>query len=120
MPKEISIKDAKLNIEIADTQLKRSLGLMYREDLEPESGMLFAFPQSQDLSFWMKDTHIPLSIAYIDENGIIINIEDMAPLSLDSVTSNEPCRYALEVNRGWFEENGINAGDQIRGFHGRK
>ena len=116
MPKEIAIKDASLNIEIADTPLKRSLGLMYRKELAPESGMLFVFPQNKDMSFWMKDTHIPLSIAYIDDNGVILNIEDMIPLSLDGVTSKAPCRYALEVNKGWFDNNGIQAGDIIQGI----
>jgi len=116
MPKEIAIKNASLNIEIADTQLKRSLGLMYRKELEPESGMLFIFPENKDLSFWMKDTHIPLSIAYINEEGIILNIEDMVPLSLNGVPSSGPCKYALEVNQGWFEQNMIQAGDKIRGI----
>ena len=116
---EIDIRDTKLEIETADTPFKRSVGLMYREELSPESGMLFIFPENQEQSFWMKDTHIPLSIAYIDEDGIIINIEDMEPLSLNSVTSSGPCKYALEVNQGWFEENGIQAGSKIGGFHGK-
>ena len=116
MIKEIAIKDANLNIEFADTPLKRSLGLMYRQQLDSGSGMMFVFPEKKEHSFWMKDTHIPLSIAYINEDGVIINIEDMEPFSLDGVKSSGPCRYALEVNQGWFEENGIQTGDQIEGI----
>mgnify|MGYP001185433509 CR=1 FL=1 len=106
-------KLANLKIEIADTDLKRALGLMYRDSLPEDSGMMFVFPESTPASFWMKDTHIPLSVAYINEDGMIINIEDMEPLSLNSVTSRGPCKYALEVNKGWFEKNGIHAGDKI-------
>ena len=103
-----------LHIEEADSPLKRSLGLMYRKSLDQDSGMLFIFPDSNMRSFWMKDTHIPLSIAYIDRKGIIINIEDMKPLEVASVKSSGPCKYALEVNQGWFEKNGISVGDKIK------
>ncbi len=103
-----------LQIETADSPFKRSVGLMYRKNLEPDSGMLFVFPDSNQRSFWMKDTHIPLSIAYIDEKGIITNIENMNPLETIGVKSSRPCRYALEVNQGWFEKNGISAGDKIK------
>ena len=89
---------------------------MYRKELSPDAGMMFIFPENKELSFWMKDTHIPLSIAYINEDGVILNIEDMEPLSLASVPSGGSCKYALEVNQGWFEENGIQAGDQIEGI----
>ncbi|HIL26729.1 MAG TPA: DUF192 domain-containing protein [Nitrospinaceae bacterium] len=116
MFKELAINDANLEIEIANTPLKRSLGLMYRKELSPGAGMIFVFPEDMERSFWMKDTHIPLSIAYINQDGVILNIEDMEPLSLSGVPSSGPCRYALEVNRGWFEENGIQAGDQIEGI----
>tara|TARA_R110001583_G_scaffold38874_3_gene125183 strand:+ start:1024 stop:1395 length:372 start_codon:yes stop_codon:yes gene_type:complete len=118
MNKELSIKNKNLHIELANTPLKRSLGLMYRKKLDPNMGMLFIFPENNKKSFWMKDTHIPLSIAYINEDGVILNIEDMDPFSLDSVLSMGPCRYALEVNRGWFKKNGIQAGDQINGIVG--
>tara|TARA_Y100001963_G_C6716470_1_gene416876 strand:+ start:334 stop:744 length:411 start_codon:yes stop_codon:yes gene_type:complete len=111
--KEIAVKDVNLDVEIADTPFKRSLGLMHREKLEPDSGMMFIFPDKKEHSFWMKDTHIPLSIAYIDNDGVILNIEDMEPRSLDSIKSNGPCQYALEVNKGWFEKNGIQAGDGV-------
>lgn len=114
--KETTIKNKNLEIEIADTPLKRSLGLMYRKSLAPNSGMLFKFNKEKPLSFWMKDTHIPLSIAYLNKDGVIINIENMNPFSLDGVKSMVPCKYALEVNQGWFEQNGIKAGDQLYGI----
>jgi len=117
MDKNLLIKNANLSVELADTPLKRSLGLMYRKELNPDSGMLFTFPEKNEKSFWMKDTHIPLSIAYVDEDGMIINIEDMEPLSLNGVPSAEPCKYAIEVNRGWFDQNGIHAGDKVEGIN---
>ena len=112
-PKTIDINKI-LHIETADSPFKRSVGLMYRKKLDPNSGMLFVFPDSDQRSFWMKDTHIPLSIAYIDENGIITNIEKMNPLETTGVKSSKPCKYALEVNQGWFAKNGISAGDKIK------
>jgi uncharacterized protein len=106
-----------LEVELANTPLKRSLGLMYRSELPFNSGMLFVFPQSKNLSFWMKDTHIPLSIAYIDENGFIKNIENMNPEDITSIKSNSPCKFALEVNQGWFEKNKIRTGDKVMWSH---
>ena len=111
--KNLSINGNYLDVEIADTPLKRSVGLMYRKNLDPESGMLFVFPESKSRSFWMKDTHIPLSIAYINEEGVITNIQNMDPLSLDSVPSKGNCRYALEVNKGWFDNHQIIPGDKV-------
>jgi len=115
---KVFINNVPMNVEIANTPLKRSLGLMYRNELADSDGMLFVFPENKSRSFWMKDTHIPLSIAYINEDGVIINIEDMEPLSLDGIKSKSPCKYALEVNKGWFNQNNISVGDRIRGFHG--
>ena len=113
MEKSISINGKPLRVEVANTPLKRSIGLMYRKELDSDSGMLFVFPESKSRSFWMKDTHIPLSIAYINENGIITNIENMDPFSLDSITSKGACRYALETNRGWFKSNDIKPGCKV-------
>ena len=109
MNHKIAINGNILDVELANTPLKRSLGLMYRKELPFNSGMLFVFPQSKNLSFWMKDTHIPLSIAYIDENGFIKNIENMNPEDITSIKSKSPCRFALEVNQGWFKKNKIQA-----------
>ena len=114
MVRQIVVKNSRLKIETAVSPFKRSMGLMYRKKLDPESGMLFIFPENKVQSFWMKDTHIPLSIAYVNEYGMILNIENMEPFSLNSVRSVMPCKYALEVNQGWFEENGVQVGDQIK------
>lgn len=98
---------------VADPQ-RRSLGLMFREDLPMNGGMLFVFPEEQILSFWMKNTPLPLSIAFIDVNGVILNIEKMMPY--DDVTHHQsiaPAFFALEVHQGWFTERGIKAGDAV-------
>jgi hypothetical protein len=103
----------KLYIEIADTPIKREYGLMDRKTLASNHGMLFKFPQSNRLSFWMRNTYIPLDIAFINEDGKISQIEKMYPLSTRSIRSNSDCRYALEVNTGWFKNNNIKVGDKI-------
>lgn len=110
---QIYINDIKLNVEIAETEYQRAFGLMYRESMPDSCGMLFVFPESDFLSFWMKNTLIPLSIAFIDESGKIINIEKMEPHNLESVRSSECALYALEVNQGWFSKNNIKVGDRV-------
>ncbi len=87
---------------------------MYRTALAENRGMLFVFAKEQRLSFWMKNTLIPLSIAYIDAQGRIVDIQDMKPLDDDppDYVSAEPAKYALEVNRGFFEERGVKVGDK--------
>jgi uncharacterized protein len=107
--------------EIAASDAERTLGLMNRESLGKDSGMLFIFSREEYLNFWMKNTSIPLSIAYIDSKGIIREIQDMAPLDTSlTYPSRYPVRYALEVNKGWFNRNNIEPGnrvilDEIRG-----
>ena len=104
-----------VEVEIADTDAERQTGLMERNVLPENAGMLFVFEGEQTLSFWMRDTLIPLSIAYIDAEGRIVNIQDMQPL--DDVpphyVSAEPAQYALEVNQGFFEERGVVVGDTV-------
>ncbi len=99
--------------EIADTDETRAHGFMERETIPDGTGMLFVFQSDQILSFWMKNTPHPLSIAYIDSNGRIRNIYDMTPFSLAPVVSTASCRYALEVPQGWFERVGIAVGDVL-------
>jgi uncharacterized membrane protein (UPF0127 family) len=89
---------------------------MNRDVLEENSGMLFVYNSPIQTSFWMKNTRIPLSIAFIDENNQIFQIEDLTPGDLNSVKSKKPSKYALEVNKGWFKENGISIGDNISLF----
>jgi len=105
----------KLFIEIADSPIKRECGLMKRKHLPKNGGMLFKFHYPTFASFWMKDTYIPLDIAFLDGNGKILQIESMVPLSTRAVYSNHQCRYALEVNKGWFKENDIKVGSKVGG-----
>ena len=105
----------KLQVEIADSPTKREYGLMDRRSLRENGGMLFKFPYSHYLSFWMKDTYIPLDIAFLDDDGKILQIEKMNPLSTRAVNCNHVCRYALEVNSGWFNKNDIKVGSLVIG-----
>jgi hypothetical protein len=102
-----------VRVEIADGILEQSRGLMDRTALGEDRGMLFVFPREQLRTFWMRNTLIPLSIAYIDAEGRITDILDMKPLDDEPphYVSSEPVRYALEVNRGFFEERGVKVGD---------
>jgi uncharacterized protein len=116
--KEIKIGKHKLNVEIADTEEKLSFGLMFRQSLPDGTGMLFVFPDEQPRSFWMKNTFVALSIAYIDAQKKIIDIQDMVPVKSEMETpqtypSAGPAKYALEVPRGWFKKKKIKIGDKI-------
>jgi uncharacterized protein len=102
-----------VQVEIADTPDEWQQGLMGREALAADAGMLFIFDQEQPLSFTMKDTLIPLSIAYIDGSGTIVDIQDMQPLDETLYPSATPARYALEVNQGFFGERGVTVGDTV-------
>src|SRR4028118_1473787 len=102
-----------VQVEIADTAAEWQTGLMGRTALAQDAGMLFVFDQEQLLSFWMKDTLIPLSIAFIDSQGRIVDIQDMQPLDETSHQSAVPAQYALEVNQGFFGERGIMIGDTV-------
>lgn len=102
--------------EVADDDAERQRGLMERTALAEDAGMLFVFGRERPLSFWMKNTLIPLSVAYIDSEGRIVDIQDMQPLDETPHPSAEPAQYALEVNQGFFEERGIEAGDRVEGL----
>jgi uncharacterized membrane protein (UPF0127 family) len=99
-----------LNVELARTVEEHSKGLMFRKELKDGEGMLFIYDRDQMLSFWMKNTILPLSIAFISHNGRIIEIKDMYPQSVQPVKSSRSVRYALEVPQGWFERTGITDG----------
>ncbi len=107
---KINIEGHKLTAEVASTPEQRTRGLMYRRELGRNSGMLFVYQESAALSFWMKNTFIPLSIAFIAEDGSIMHITDMAAQTLKPHASPEPVLYALEMNRGWFSEKNIRKG----------
>lgn len=106
-------KNVSVVAEIAATPEERSFGFMEREKIPDGTGMIFVFEKDQILSFWMKNTPHPLSIAYIDSKGKIRDIFDMTPFSLSSIVSTVSVRYALEVPQGWFKKNGIQEGDYI-------
>jgi hypothetical protein len=105
-----------IRAEVADRDASRALGLMHRASLAPNAGMLFVFEDSAVHCMWMKNTPLPLSVAFIDERGAIINIADMQPQSEDSHCAARPARYALEMAQGWFAERGIRAGARLRGL----
>jgi uncharacterized membrane protein (UPF0127 family) len=110
----IYIKDKEIHVEVAKTPEERSIGLMERKHLGQNEGMLFIFETEDYHGFWMKNTLIPLSIAFIDKEGRIVRITDMKPLTLVSHTPPKPILYALEMKKGWFSANGINVGDIVR------
>ena len=110
----ISINGHELTVELATTPAQRGCGLSHREELPPNHGMLFIFPDNRPRNFWMKDTFIPLSIAYLSASGRILNIQKMVPMQIDPrYPSVQPASYALEVNQGWFEANGVAVGDVV-------
>ena len=121
--KKLPVKDIKIirqdgtefivAAEIAEKTEDRNHGFMERKNIPDGTGMLFVFEKDQILSFWMKNTPHPLSIAYIDSNGRIRDIFDMTPFSLASINSTVSVRYALEVPQGWYKKNGITTGDAI-------
>ncbi|MGH3087955.1 MAG: DUF192 domain-containing protein [Rubrobacteraceae bacterium] len=102
-----------IKVETADDDAERAQGLMFRESLGEECGMLFVFDRERSLSFWMRNTYVPLSIAYIDADGRIVSIHDMEPLDETSVPSEDPAQYALEVNQSFFEERRVEVGDRV-------
>ena len=121
--KKLPVKDIKIvrqdgteftvAAEIAEKAEDRNHGFMERKNIPDGTGMLFVFEKDQILSFWMKNTPHPLSIAYIDSKGKIRNIYDMTPYSLSSIISTVSVRYALEVPQGWYKKNGITEGDTV-------
>jgi uncharacterized membrane protein (UPF0127 family) len=113
----LEINGHKLTAEVAATDNTRTTGLMHRRMLPESRGMLFVFPSTSPLNFWMMNTYVPLSIAFLDDAGAIINIADMKPLTTDPHPSSRPARYALEMNQGWFARHGIKAGARVDGLN---
>lgn len=110
---QLKINNVTVQAEVAATETSRSYGLMNRVSLPENQGMLFVFDQVATPCFWMKNTPLPLSIAFIDPQGKITNIADMQPLSLDAHCPTAPVRYALEMEQGWFAGQHIKAGDTV-------
>ena len=122
---DLEIKGKKLQVEVASDDLSRKNGLMYRKSLPESQGMIFVYPTPRKLQFWMRNTYIPLSIAFLDDRGKILEIQDMRPKDESHTVSKYSLRYALEVNQGWFQRNGVGVGDtftdfdsRVRPFHG--
>ena len=112
----------RIDAQVAATPEQRQTGLMFRKDMPQHEGMIFVFEQPAKQCFWMKNTLIPLSAAFLSDDGTIVNIEDMKPLALEPHCSTQPVRYVLEMNKGWFAKKGIKAGSKLQGslFHVQK
>jgi uncharacterized membrane protein (UPF0127 family) len=113
---QIKVAGHPLKVELAIEEPQRLQGLMYRKTLGKEDGMLFIFDEPAYHAMWMKNTLIPLSVAFIDAQGTILNILDMEPQTLDSHQSAGPAIYAIETNKGWFAGKKIKAGDKVTGL----
>ena len=117
---QIKVGAHPLKVELAISDPQRTQGLMFRKSLGKNEGMLFVFDELEYHSMWMKNTLIPLSVAFVDPKGEILNILDMEPLTLDTHTAAGPARYAIETNKGWFAEKRIKAGDKVTGLPGER
>ncbi len=106
----------RIEAEVADSFEERQRGLMQRRSMPAQHGMLFVFPEESHHCMWMKNTLLPLSVAFLDGAGRIVNIEDMQPQTENNHCASAPSRYALEMNAGWFRERGIGPGSAIRGI----
>ncbi|KAF3998479.1 DUF192 domain-containing protein [Glaciimonas immobilis] len=105
-----------IKAEVATTEAQREQGLMFRKQLAPNAGMVFLFDAPAGVCMWMKNTLIPLSVAFLDKNGAIINIEEMKAQTLDSHCADKAALYALEMNPGWFKQKNLKAGTIISGL----
>ena len=104
-----------IDAQVAASPEQRSTGLMFRRDMPPSEGMLFIFEQAAVQCFWMKNTLLPLSAAFVADDSTIVNLADMKPQTTDSHCSTQPVRYVLEMNQGWFGKKGIKAGFMLGG-----
>jgi uncharacterized membrane protein (UPF0127 family) len=110
---KVTIKGVEFTIEVARTPQEQERGLMYRKTVGPREGMIFVYDRDQHLAFWMKNTSVTLSIAFLSSDGRILQIEDMTPFSLDTIRSRLSCRYALELAKGAFDDVGAVPGDMV-------
>lgn len=113
---ELSAGLHRIEAEVAADQQNRQVGLMNRKAMPAQRGMLFVFPQENTHCMWMRNTLIPLSVAFVDADGVIINIENMQPQTEDNHCAKVPARYALEMNLGWFAQRGIKPGSKLKGI----
>jgi uncharacterized membrane protein (UPF0127 family) len=113
---QVKVAGHPLKVELAIEEPQRLQGLMYRKTLGKEDGMLFIFDEPGYHSIWMKNTLIPLSVAFVDKDGVILNIADMEPQTLDSHMAAGPAVYAIETNKGWYADKKVKAGDKVTGL----
>ena len=113
---ELQIGEQRLTAEVADTEATRRHGLMFREHLPANHGMLFIWDRPARYAMWMQNTPLPLSVAFIDADGRIVNIEDMQPHTQNPHQARTPVIYALEMEQGWFDTRGIRPGDRVSGL----
>lgn len=104
-----------IDAQLAQTPQQRQIGLMFRKDMPQTEGMLFVFEEASPQCFWMKNTLLPLTAAFVDDDGTIVNLADMKPQTTNTHCSAKPVRYVLEMNAGWFAKKGIKAGSRLRG-----
>jgi len=104
-----------IEAQVASTPAQREIGLMFRQDMGTHEGMLFVFEQPQKQCFWMKNTLLPLTAAFVEEDGTIVNLADMKPQSTESHCSDKPVRFVLEMNQGWFAKRGLKKGFKLKG-----
>jgi uncharacterized membrane protein (UPF0127 family) len=109
-----------IDAQVASSGDQRMTGLMHRKEMPQHEGMLFVFEQPTRQCFWMKNTLLPLSAAFVADDGTIVNVEDMQPQTLDSHCSAQPVRFVLEMNKGWFDKRGIKSGFVLKGEPFRK
>ncbi len=115
-PLDLRVGEVSLRAEYARSPAERERGLMERTELAADHGMLFRFDEVRRHCLWMKDTPLPLSAAFMDETGRIVDVIDLTPLDRTIRCSSEPVRYALEVNQGWFQQHGLKTGDPVTGI----
>ena len=106
----------RIDAQVARTPDERATGLMYRKEMPQHEGMLFVFDFAAQQCFWMKNTLLPLAIAFIADDGTIVDLDEMAPRTLEPHCSSRPVRYVLEMNQGWFRKKGLKPGDRLAGF----
>ena len=106
----------RIEAQVAATPLQRQIGLMWRKDMPQNEGMLFIFEQPSVQCFWMKNTLLPLTAAFVADDGTIVNLADMKPQTTDSHCSSKPVRYVLEMNQGWFGKKGLSANSRLSGL----
>lgn len=112
---ELSIRMHRIDAQVAATPLQRQIGLMHRTHMPEQEGMLFVFERAGVQCFWMHNTLLPLTAAFVADDGRIVNLADMAPMTTDQHCSTEPVRYVLEMNQGWFAKRKIEAGARLHG-----